>query len=244
MTDEETELRVLLERVVPQLPAPAQRLERVRERVRRRRRRRAVGLSTTAVLAVAAAGLLLPGGEADSGAPGPARTTTLAPAVSGRVRPVTPPSSLPPSNPAVPFKELAGLRLRLPRGWSTLSPPGQPAVYVSSQRLGLPKDDCLHPRDDFCTPLVTKLVRGGALVKLDLLFNKARADKTRSLGPSVGTESVLQACRTVGGTEQSGVLITDASGSDLLVEATLCLSRPTASQRARTRDLLLNASFG
>src|SRR4051812_30311075 len=60
---DEQELRALLERAVPQLPAPAQRLERVRERLRRRRRRRTAAVTGGAVLALAAG----PGGPAGGG---------------------------------------------------------------------------------------------------------------------------------------------------------------------------------
>jgi hypothetical protein len=254
VTDEETELRVLLERAVPQLPAPAQRLERVRERVRRRARRRAVGLSATAVLAVAAAGLLLPGIGRPSGAPVPAGMATPAPPASGgapTTGATTGASSVPPTaSPTVPasyprytFARLDGLGLRLPPGWFTLRPPGLGPAYVSSQQLAEPENGCGHPLDDFCTPLVRRLAPGGELVQLAPVNNQARADKTRTQGRTVGRESVLSACRAVGGTTQLGSEIADGSGSAVLIEATVCLARPTAAQEALARDALLTADF-
>ena len=59
----------------------------------------------------------------------------------------------------------------------------------------------------------------------------------------MGRESLLTACRTVGGTEQLGVVIADDAGSGALVMATVCLAHPTDEQEARTRDALLNADF-
>ncbi len=257
MTDEETELRVLLERVVPHLPAPAQRWERVRERVRRRRRRRAVALSATAVLAVAAAGLLLPGAGGPSGAPAPGRITSLAPPASGAVPTGGPPTSGPPtpaststSDAAVDqhpsrvhtFAALTGLTLGLPPGWRTLTPHGSRTVYVSSQALGLPPGGCAHPLDDFCTPLVRRLTPGGVLIKLELNEGKLSAEKFRLLPRTAGAEQVVPACRTVGGTAQLGTTIVDGTGS-ALVMVTVCLSDPVEPQESRVRDLLMAADF-
>jgi hypothetical protein len=244
VTDEESELRVLLERGVPQLPAPAQRLERVRDRVRRRARRRAAGLSVAAVTAVAAAGLLLPGARTGdrSADPDPPAVTTIAPAGSGTPSPSGSPT--PDSAYRVyDFPALAGLQLQLPPTWYALKPRDSAANYVASQPLGLPEGDCIHPLDGLCTPLVRLLAGDGVLMVLQLEHNQGMADKLRTTGWTVGAEPVVQACRAVGGTDQMGVTIADGSGSSALIVATVCLSHPTVQQQAQTRDVLMNADF-
>jgi hypothetical protein len=244
VTDEETELRVLLERGVPQLPAPAQRLERVRDRVRRRARRRTAGLSVAAVMAVAAAGLLLPGGRTGdrSADPDPPAVSTFVPAGSG-----TPSPSEGPTSEAgyrvTDFPALAGLRLSLPSSWYTLKPAGSDSDYAASQPLALPQDACVHPLDGFCTPLVRSLGHGGVLMMLQLDKNQGLADKMRLFGRQVGVDAVVSSCRHVGGTDQLSVTMVDGSGSPVVVTATACLARPTGPQQAQVRDVLMNAEF-
>jgi hypothetical protein len=255
VTDEERELSALLERAVPQLPSPVQRLERVRERMRRRRRRRAAAAaSATAVVVVAGAGLLLPGLGGDPGASGrrtDAATTwspgassgTAGPPVADGPTPAVTGSTAPPGYRLYSFPELAGLRLKFPLSWFTLTAPVPGNEYVSTQPLGLPKGGCVHPLDDFCTPLVRKLNRGGMLVQLEISHNQAMADKLRLTGWAVSPTKTVTACRTVGGTEQLTVEFPDRSGSDVLIEATACLSQNTVAQQARLRDVLTTADF-
>jgi hypothetical protein len=258
----EDELRVLLERAVPQLPAPPQRLERVRERALRRRRRRTVGVAATAVVAVALAGLVLPGLGDRSGDRVPDAVRTLAPSAAGGAPSATdltptgsdptptvdggasrpPPTSAPALGP-FHFTELAGLQLDLPVGWYTLAPPKAGATYVSSQPLGLPKDGCLHPLDGFCTPLVRTLAPDGVLMMLSLSHNQAVADKIRTGGRTVSTTGMVTSCRSVGGTVQLGGLIADMSGSDVLIQVTVCLAGPTAARQAQVQDALTAADF-
>ncbi|WP_405584387.1 hypothetical protein [Streptomyces sp. NBC_01190] len=243
------ELRVLLERAVPQLPSPPGRLAQVRARVRRRARRRTAGLSVAAVLVIAAAGLVLPGlsHPADEAGPSAARTraplapltTSGAGSSNGATRP---PTSLA-ENPLHHFPELSGLDLRLPADWYTLVPPGQQTVYVSSQRLALPPDHCLHPLDDFCTPLAVTLRTGGVLMRLELQHNQPLAEKMNAHDRLVGTAAVVSACRTVLGTTQLAASFGDGTGSDVLIVAEACLARPTEPQTALVRDLLLTANF-
>ncbi|WP_329134309.1 hypothetical protein OG552_18610 [Streptomyces sp. NBC_01476] len=249
------ELRVLLERAVPQLPAPARRLEQVRARVRRRARRRAAGLSVTAVLAIATFGLLAPGLGGAPGDPAPPAVTSLAPPASVSVptaEPTGAPTGGPASTQAPPpttayrlyrFSALSGLGLRLPPGWSTLEPAGSDANYVSSQGLGMPKGTCVHPLDDFCTPLVRTLTPGGVLMMLRISHNQGMADKIRLTGPRIGAGQVLTSCRTVGGVAQLGATLADLSGSDVTIEATVCLAGAQAALQAEVRDILMNATF-
>ncbi|WP_069466671.1 hypothetical protein, partial [Actinacidiphila rubida] len=218
----EHELRVLLERAVPQLPAPAQRLESVRERVRRRRRRRAAGVSVTAVVAIAAAGLLLPGaGDRDGGRP--QASASLAPPASGSASATSPPlPTVPPGYDLMPFDNLAGLRLVLPSDWVALSAVGSTRAYVSTQSLGLPQGGCEHQLDDFCTPLDRTLADDGVLVQFSLVSSKGLTGKLRGTADTTGVtavsvQPVLTACRTVGGTEQLGTVILGAADSPVMV---------------------------
>lgn len=244
---EEHELRVLLERAVPQLPAPAQRLESVRERVRRRRRRRAAGVSVTAVLAVAAAGLLLPAtGDWDGGRP--LASTSLAPPASGSAGDTSPrpDPTVPPGYTLEPLDNVAGLRVVLPQDWNALSALDSTRAYVSTQSLGLPKGGCEHQLDDFCTPLDRTLQDDGVLVQFSLVSSKGVTGKLRGTVDTTGltavtTQQVLTACRTVGGTEQLGRVILGAVDSPVMVAATACLAHPRPAQEARVRAVLSTA---
>ncbi|MCL2729491.1 MAG: hypothetical protein FWE15_05645 [Actinomycetia bacterium] len=243
---EERELRALLERAVPQLPAPAQRLESVRARVRRRRRRRAAGLSGAAALAVAVAGLLVPGVSGRDPAPTvPGGPTAIVPPASGGA-PTTVGGPSPTVDASVQtrhFADLGGLDLRLPRGWSVLAPGGSATAWASSQALALPQGGCANALDDFCTPLQRVLGSDGVLIQLTFQLNQAMADKARVRHLEVGDETVVTACHSVGGTVQLGTQLTDRSGSAVLVLATACLSHPGPAQLARVRDVLTTADF-
>jgi hypothetical protein len=244
---EERELRALLERAVPQLPAPAQRLESVRARVRRRRRRRAAGLSGAAALAVAVAGLLVPGavGQGPASPAPPGGPTAFAPPASGGTHPASsgPPATVDASVRTRHFTKLGGLELRLPRAWPVLAPGGSTSVWVSSQALALPKGGCAGALDGFCTPLERVLEPGGVLIQFGLVLDQSRADKARAVRVGAGDESLVTACRSVGGTVQVGTELTDRSGSAVLVVATACLSHPGPAQRARVHDILTTADF-
>ncbi|MFI1091632.1 hypothetical protein [Streptomyces sp. NPDC020917] len=245
--EQEQELRALLERAVPQLPAPAQRLESLRARLRRRRRRRAAGLSGAAALAVALAALLVPGvagrGPVPSTAPG--GPTAIVPPASGG-GPTTTGGPAPTADASVQtrhFADLGGLDLRLPRGWPVLAPGGSATAWVASQALALPQGGCANALDDFCTPLQRVLEGDGVLIQLAFQLNQGMADKARFRHIEVGNETVVTACRSVGGTVQLGTQLTDRSGSAVVVVATACLSHPGPAQLARVRDVLTTADF-
>lgn len=251
----EDELRVLLERAVPQPAAPPQRLERVRERVRRRRRRRTAVVTGSAALAVAAALLAVPGLVRPQGGAAPVVVAT-----GGRAeRPATPPaSSVPeeppstePPTPAAGYGDyrppgMDGLRLRLPPGWRALSDPapGTGELFVSSQALALPASGCRHALDGFCTPLARTLGSGGALLMFQLDHNQGMADKLRLFGTPIGEEAPYKACRTVGGTRQLGASIVDQAGSSTVVTVTACLAQPSAAQLAQAEAVVTTAAFG
>jgi len=254
----EDELRVLLERAVPHLPAPAQRLEGVRQRLRRRRRRRAAGVSVTAVLAVAAAGLLVPRALGPAGTPpsraaggrqGPTAATS-APLASVPRQPgaTNPPGTTEATMPGADLWRLpglAGLRLQVPDGWHVLAPAGEAAAYLSNQALALPKGGCEHQLDNFCTPLVRSLSPGGVLVQVRLSKDPSLAG---TLGVRGGTSAaqaqLLGACRAVGGTEQIGGVVAEPGGAPVAAVASACLAHPTADGRALVDTVLATAAFG
>src|SRR5262249_17758457 len=120
----EEDLRLLLERTAPRLPAPEQWMRQIRKRVVRRRRLRAAGAVAGVVAAASLTALLRsPVGPSGTDHPPPAATTSP-PSLS-------PP---PPSTPApTPSSSLGGrifrspgfpgLAIRLPEGWHSMVEP-------------------------------------------------------------------------------------------------------------------------
>ncbi|WP_411114980.1 hypothetical protein [Streptomyces sp. 029-5] len=151
--EDERELRILLQRAVPRLPAPEGRLREVRERVARTRRRRRTAGAAAAVTGLALAGTLLPGvlraGEESvppaASAPSvtaasptrpPATGPSLAPSPDSTSSDGTPPDGTSPDSTSPPpgneraertrFAHVAGLLLRLPETWQALDVPEDP----------------------------------------------------------------------------------------------------------------------
>ncbi|MBM9505834.1 hypothetical protein [Actinacidiphila acididurans] len=243
MTVEEDDLRALLERGVPQLPAPAQRLERIRERVRRRRRRRAAGVSALLVTAIAGAGVLLPGGGRDGGAgtepgaPPPAAAGTAAPTTDPRT--FTPPPTT--DKRLVRFGNPA-LTLRLPPGWQGSEAYGN--VFAASQALW-PQAACAQPTQQMCLPLRHQLAPGGGYLVVSVVKSPGLAAKAvpgKNISPAL---TVPKDCRVEGGTEQWYVMLADphrpATGK--VLTGVYCLARPTAAERRAVQDALLSVSF-
>ncbi|WP_330174726.1 hypothetical protein OG875_14955 [Streptomyces sp. NBC_01498] len=216
---EERELRILLERAVPRLPAPEERLRRVRERAARsRRRRRAAGTALVAVTGLVVFGALLPGfpgGGPDGSAPPASPAPTDPDTGAGR---------------AVRFSGLLGLTLRPPPGWQALAVPadagsGRTALrgYVAGRRVpdALAPSCTGRPGQD-CDPAAT-LLPGSVLVTLDLVKYaglRAKAQDPPTLhGPAA--PSVL--CRKLDGTEEYGALLAGPDpGMDLGIQVSVC----------------------
>ncbi|MFG1805529.1 hypothetical protein [Streptomyces sp. NPDC049040] len=252
--DAEEELRILLERAVPQPPAPPQRLALVKERVRRRRRRRTAAVTGSAVLAVAAAlaslpGLVRPdGGGAqsvavatsgqDEGRPSPTASTVHAPTPTGTTSPT------PATDDGFRPDGMDGLRLRPPTGWRILADPATTSVFLSTQTLVLPENGCAHALDGFCTPLARVLAKGGVLVMFRREEMKGEVDKLQGLELPLADEDPYQSCRTINGTRQMSRTMVGPERSGTMVWATACLSHPTAAQLDQVRDLLSSADFG
>ncbi|WP_031522050.1 hypothetical protein [Streptomyces sp. NRRL F-5123] len=234
----ERELRALLERAVPQPPAPAQRLERVRERVRRRRRRRTAAVTGGAVLAVAAGlvavpGLVRPDG---GGRAAPAVVGSASPR-TGAAAPTTPPSGYRPDG-------MGGLVLRLPagKGWQKFADPATTSLFLGTQRMVLPAGGCAHALDGFCTPLALALKKDGALVMFRRQPSKMSLGKAAAYELPLAEAAPYQACRTVGGTRQ--LTRTAVAPDGTVVWAVACLATPTPARFQEAWDLLSSAAFG
>ncbi|MGW5349428.1 hypothetical protein ACWERV_02770 [Streptomyces sp. NPDC004031] len=233
----ERELRALLERAVPQLPAPAQRLERIRERIRRRRRRRTAVVTGSAVLALAAALVAVPG------LVGPDGGGHAAPAVVGSATPrpttalSTPPSGYRPDG-------MGGLVLQMPpsKGWQTLADPKTASLFLGTQRMVLPEGGCAHALDGFCTPLALALKKDGALVMFRRQPSKMPSAKARDYEIPLTEDSPYQACRTVGGTRQLTRTMVAPDGT--IVWTVACLADPSQTRVQEARYLLDSAVFG
>lgn len=247
----EDELRVLLHRAVPQLPSPAQRLERVRARVTRRRRRRTAALSVTAVAAAVAVSLTVPGllhssdgGGAPVGAAPAPTAVTHAPTPDARLDPTPTPiiSTTLDRYTRVEFRTLGGLTLTLPRAWSRLE--SADVSFAASQQMSGQNANCKQPMDGYCSPLVKRLPSGGALVVLRPKYSRLTADKVR-VSHQVYAPELTKSCLLAGGTQVWEALIADPArpGSDLVVDASVCLSRPTKAQSSEARSVLTTASF-
>lgn len=244
---EEHELRVLLERGVPQLVAPAQRLERVRERVRRRRRRRASGVCGVLVAAVGTAGLLLPhsvngGGPVE---PGAAPPSTVGPPPDRGPSPASSATATTDSRPLPQLVRFADQRLTLwtPLNWRHQEAPG--TVYVASEPLLAKPKACAAPLSGYCLPLRRPMAAGGSLLVLQVRHEPALADKAdprKTLIPY----PLGKACRVEGGTEQWYVLVGRAAPpatDSTVLTGSVCLAHPTDTQRQLIRALLTNADF-
>lgn len=240
VTAVEEELRVLLRRAAPELPTPADRLERVLERADRTRRRRrtaalvgglACGL-TAAVLAAAPAIAPGPGRTGAAIAPAAAPVTT-SPAPSATPEPTDSPA---PGSRPIAFPDLGGVVLDLPDGWyalatseSTGSGARTPIGQLADEPL-TPRYLCPSDQQATCPPLIL-LPDGGALLTLGLDYDTGAPAVTGR--PATMTEQPLdKVCRIRGGThtfvgERGGL-----TKGDVRLEA--CLNNPSS----RTLDLV------
>lgn len=252
----EDELRVLLHRAVPQLPSPAQRLARVRERVVRRRRRRTAAASVTVVAAAVAAALTVPGLVRSPGGTTPAAAVPAPTGPSHAPTPVRDPDTDPTPTPTrtaanpptldlyrlVDFATLGDLALRLPGDWTHQESAG--LGFASTQHLTTEKVTCDQPTDGYCSPLPLRLPRGGVLLVLKPQHSLQIADKVR-VREVVATPGLSKSCVLAGGTQEWEALLADEvnSRSDMVVDATVCLARPTAGETAQAKGVLTSAYF-
>ncbi|WP_326611328.1 hypothetical protein OG949_18625 [Streptomyces scopuliridis] len=266
--EDERELRILLEKAVPRLPAPEGRLHGVRERVaRNRRRRRTAGAAAAAVTGLALAGTLLPGvpRAPESTPPASSAPSVTAPPDTGPSA-TPPPSTAPPSTappdtaspPPTPsdawdrrtrFAHVAGLALRLPDTWQALDVPEdarykQPARgFVSTQRL-VPYDlPCPGNDPSLCLP-AQALRPGGALVTLVADSGTGLSAKIQdppALYPSAGPSP---ACRKIAGTREFTGLIGGAPAPFSAVVVTVCVAGDSPGTVEDAHAMITGADFG
>ncbi|MBC9714361.1 hypothetical protein H9Y04_17520 [Streptomyces sp. TRM66268-LWL] len=214
--DDERELRELLERTVPRLPAPALRMRRLRERVVRRRRRRTAAAAGSCVAAAAVlAGTLLPDPPKDTG------PALVPPAASA-------------SRDLLRHSELAGLTVELPRGWYGLAVPEdrgnkmRAVAYAAPQPLGGGGSACARDGIGVCPPLDRLPESGGALLILTLDRTPTLAGKAQS-PPRLDGTSLDGVCRSIGASRQYYGLAKVPGQPDAALAATLCASGGSAA---------------
>ncbi|NUS84772.1 MAG: hypothetical protein HOY75_19090 [Streptomyces sp.] len=190
----EVELRVRLERGVPRLAAPAQRMRRVQQLVVRRRRRRVAGVVGAAGVAggVAAAvtlgvlGHVPAGGSRDPGA------TYQVPAAS--------PTG---TGPDFRYPGLGGLTVRLPDGWSGRSVWGGEGVgtvgLAGSRPAAVDEEGCAAGIQRYC--LASHELRRGEGLLVFRLESKKALGATDQRAPLVDTRPG-DSCRLAGGTHE------------------------------------------
>ncbi|MFE2744353.1 hypothetical protein ACFXKX_08300 [Streptomyces scopuliridis] len=270
--EDERELRILLERAVPRLPAPEGRLHGVRERVtRNRRRRRTAGAAAAAVTGLALAGTLLPAvlrAGPESTPPASSAPSVTAPPDTGPS--ATPPPTTAPSDIESPgtastdptpsdtrdardqrtrFAQVAGLTLRLPDTWQALDVPEdarykQPARgFVSTQRLDPYDQPCPGNDRSLCLP-VEALRPGGALVTLVADSGADLSAKAQEPPALHASDSLSPACRKIAGTQEFTGLIGGVPAPYSAVTVTVCVAGDSPGTVEDVHAMITGADFG
>ncbi|MFD8073258.1 hypothetical protein ACFV3E_11460 [Streptomyces sp. NPDC059718] len=226
----EQALRRLLHDALPQTAGPADRMTRIRWRVRRRRRRRAAAAgATTAVAAVVACVTLVPGLRP----PGEAPTPADAPGQRHALPAATPSPGATGDRTTVRLLSGTGLTLRVPRTWHGLSADdrGTATGFVSSQSLSLPpRASCPDLAEDAlpaCEPL-EELGEDGVL----MTFRTAATGKADLAKPLRMSEPAPagKSCQTVRGDTEIlawGYGRSAAYGKPFEVRIDVCLRAPS-----------------
>ncbi|WP_046507260.1 hypothetical protein [Streptomyces odonnellii] len=251
--EDERELRILLERTVPRLPAPEGLLGRVRERARRtRRRRRTAAAAAVAVTGLAVAGTVLPGllreipepvppAASASAVPGPPALEVPAPAGTAW--------QAPRAGSGVRFEHVAGVTLRLPEHWQALEVPDDGRLkvaargFVSSQRLtpyGLP---CPVKSPKSCVP-VAALGPDDALLTLAPLAMDGLEKKIEWPPVLYGSDSPSAACRAIRGTREYSGLLGGTPAPYTAVSLTLCVRGDAPGTVEDVSAMVSGADFG
>ncbi|MFF7675492.1 hypothetical protein [Actinacidiphila glaucinigra] len=217
----ERDLPVLLERILPQLALPSDRMAQVRRRIQRRRRRRRLA-ATASVLAVGCAVV----------------ATVLSPAALGPGEHRAVPAAAPTGDPGFERVRLddplEGVTVYLPATWHTLSvrdDRGAAVGFVSSQTLRAPGNGTCPGITDavltVCPPL-TQLDGNGVLITF-LRSDENRTGDAGSLARGVPVPADGN-CRAVGGDRQMtgwgrSRAPGSAEGPDMKID--VCLKEPS-----------------
>ncbi|MFJ9608790.1 hypothetical protein ACIRS1_20875 [Kitasatospora sp. NPDC101176] len=236
----EEELRILLQRAVPALDDPADRMERIRARAARvRRRRRAAALAAGLTGGLLVAALV----AAPAIAPAPDRGTALRPA-----GPVSAPASASPSDgPTVP-DELVGITIglrewnvvaRVPQGWFSQAsdaddpeggvlltdPPGQSPQATAQSG---PPTPCPTTESDACR-LPKLLPVDGAVLSFLKVDDPGLVGKVAAEPATARERAPEKPCLVRGGNREfvGHTLITRPGARAALIELTVCLRQPS-----------------
>ncbi|MET8687468.1 hypothetical protein ABZV77_24955, partial [Streptomyces sp. NPDC004732] len=234
---DEQELRVLLERAVPRLPAPPDRLGRVRERAARGRRMRVAMGAAASVAGLALAGALLPGLLADVG--------------TDAVPPATTPTRTDPGARSFSYPELQGLTLRLPDDWRGTAAQADPRTKTQPLGLAAPRPLGSGGRlcrpvgaDGWCVPRNAVDRRGGALLALRLTGPDGGSGNDPTPAPAVlRAAKAGKSCVVAGGGRQFTAYV-PAPKPGTAVEVMLCLPPgDTAARLDEARGIVASARF-
>ncbi len=241
-SDEELELRLLLEDGVPHLVAPAERMRQIRHRVGlRRRRRTAIAAAVTGVVAVAAFAVLV-GRPVTEVLAGPAAST--GPSAAGAPTTWSPPPSPGPKPSVAHFSGLFGLMLTMPGGWhvkTVTDTRSMVAGFTATRPLdgGTPCLD-LTVGDFACAP-VSFLADGDVLISIRPTHKLAKPVGARTfvVGAPVAAEP---GCRAIGGDwEMVGRGVAPA---DEQLTAYACIRGRSKPPLVLVRKILISAVFG
>jgi hypothetical protein len=242
----EDELRILLARDTPRLPAPEGRMAGVRERAARTRRRRRAALALgcgAGALAVAAA--LLPGVFRTAESP------------AGPAAPAAPASPGAPERPTRDwsYDRLGGLVLRLPGRWHTqvvrLPTPDllDARGYAALRPFPAPRDgsvtvDCVPGNRTHCL-FSRPLGFTDVLLTLDTVSDPGVAAEADDAGPVLRKSSrVTPDCAAILGTASYTALIGGSPEPATVVRAEVCLARDAPAEAlAELRRALAGARF-
>lgn len=230
---EAEELRRLLERAVPRLPAPAERVDRVRDRVLRRRRRlRAGGVGSVTVAVALLVAVVWQGTHGLGGEAGDGTRTAIPPA--------GPPDAS--RSDAVRYPELAGLTVPVPEEWharagTQTTKHGLTRGFLSSQPIDPARFCPKSENPALCQP-VGKLRPGDAVITLDSDGKYAVEDRFPVTLVTAG--KVSAACARVGGTETVHAWLSGppAWGGKGSIRATVCLAKPPKAVIDEVRRVL------
>jgi hypothetical protein len=230
----ESELRVHLERGVPHLAAPGDRMRKVRRRAARHgRRRRALLTAVTGVLAVA----VLAGPLRSHLGGAPAGTGT------GSAAPVRDRSGVPSLRTLV----VAGLNLRLRDNWHDVTVAdarGHVHEFVVNRSLGSAGACPAQTTGNFWCAPQSALSRDEALISFRHAQPSGRASKDPVFALT-GSKKPSNDCAELGGDQEIfglGATVTSAGGT-VATNTYICLREPSPRTLAEVKELLGTAAF-
>ncbi|MFJ6571829.1 hypothetical protein ACIQNU_30935 [Streptomyces sp. NPDC091292] len=232
--DPEQELRVLLDRAVPRLEAPPDRMDRILWRVRRRRRRRAAAVGAFAATAAVVALV---------------RPWTPAPAPDSRAS-----AASSPATSDVRFPDLADLVVTAPKGWDTVTVEvrsGTTVVgYVGSQKLTSPALSCNDELGGggMCSTGVTLRVVPIAIAFRLVPDPEHRAEDTPQLAPPDDTNPDERdiGCGLLGMEEQVSTVRwapDDVAGEGRALRTSMCADEKPTTLLGPAKALMNSVAF-